>query len=165
MQTIIDELMNESMKTASCTNGSCGCRHCTHQRNQEMQQIHQELESLELNLEEEEELELSRIFSRAKALLKKGVNKVMPAVRWAQILSKIITGGVGEPPPQLPPPPISAPAPPRDPVHPDIGRALQNQKQRKMERDVKPGRRKTPMVQKPDKESSLIQELLTEQGF
>lgn len=165
MQTMIDELMNESMQETSCSNGSCGCRHCSRQRNQEFQEIQQELESLELNLEEEEELELSKIFARAKALLKKGIHKSKPAVAGVQALLKFIFGGHVLPPLPPPPPAIVAPAPPRDPVNADMAKWMEEQRRRKMEEDVKARSQKTPMVQKPQKESSLMQELLMEQGF
>lgn len=165
MQTLIDELMNETKQTASCADGSCNCPDCRHRRNQSVQQIQRELESLELNLEEEEELELSRLFARAKDLLKKGYNKVKPIVPILDVVRKVAFPDI--------PLPYQNPAPPQASVRtrpgscgkPKVNRQIPEKYRRRVQRRPNPPGCKPPRVQQLQKENSLIQELFMENGF
>ena len=156
MQTILDELMQESLPAANCHGGQCKCYNCSHQ--QEQNEILQELRQLNLNLETEEEYELSTVISRAKDLLKKGYNKTKPFIVAGDIIRRLITSHID---PALPP------QPPPNIVDADTARFYEEEKKRRHEAMMEQARqaRKRNMTQRPDKETSLMQELLTEQEY
>lgn len=151
MKTIIDEILHESQSEGSCHGGQCGCSNCRHQQENEIQQMQQELEQFELDLEREEEEELSRIFARAKQLLKKGYNKARPYLVAFKIANTIIPGQ----------------PPPTEIVNKDTAALIEQDKKRQRDeweeqaRQTQEARRKMAR-QKPDQESSVMHELLTE---
>jgi len=153
MQTIIDEILHESGPNANCSGGKCSCHNCRHQQEQqEMEMIRQDLQEFELNLEQEEEEELSRIFARAKQLLKKGYHKAKPYLVAFDIARRLVPG--------QPPSPVEI-------VSKDTAQFIERDKIRRREelleqaRQAQEARRKMS-TQKPDKESTVMQELLTE---
>ncbi len=156
MRTVLDEIMKESAGLNGCANGNCSCYNCQHtNKQQELEMIQEQLFELELNLEQEEELELSKIFARARDLIKKGYNKAKPVIVAADIIRRLVT------------PQVIPDQPPPRPVPADVARYYEEERQRKAQADIQQAQidRRRRMTQKPDKESSVMQEILGEIGI
>jgi hypothetical protein len=156
MRTILDEVLQESSLSSSCSSGHCKCHSCAHQ--QQEQEIVQEVQKLGLGLTSEEEQELGKAIAKIKDLAKKGKAKVKRVITIADIIRRLITPGVPDPGdrPVLPPPP--------EMVHKDLARYYEEEKRRRREALIEQARQATKNkgVQKPDKEMSVMGELLTE---